>query len=574
MTDNPSDPQVVLRPPGEVMRLDRLGSSFPTRLSFMRSLVRALAAEKATVQRRVWELDEHGFGRAVYSVEFAGFTYSLVAFSTPLADDQRTDRVIADAWDSSYVLFDGVPTAADLDRLQTSVPRQEAARFEATDLILSRANRSVRLFDHAVEELSHGRQPDDQMVRSVGYLMRTTAVYGNGKFGIADRDGYSTRQEMDHPFRAELLAVWLIRNFTIELVEHIALRRAPAMAVGLEPRLKRFLGVGNATGLGMAPFLISHPILINNWFQAKEMALAKVRAVEQAEPITRDRFLHLVGRVAVHLDQWQVEDELQMDRIKILRSEWAELATTIDDRWLAAPQPWDRLLAHCERWSLEGQELMVAAVLEPNGELVDGLSCCMSNPLDPSINPTETVGELKAAIDRDWAWALAVDFEDRSESAQFWYVSQDNLEPRIGLRYEEPGAELEQPLDIARRVQRLAASLRAYMASVGSGALEATVADFLFANPDDRYAVGRVQTLSRHPFAEIRGNMIAESCRPIDLLRAKLAFFGASRFDPKSDRWTRVSLYQGAPLAEDIASGCDPDDWWLASLGPEPGLSV
>ena len=324
----------------------------------------------------------------------------------------------------------------------------------------------------------------------------------------------------------------------------------------------------------MAPFLISHPILINNWFQAKEMALAKVRAVEQAKPIARDRFLHLVGRVAVHLDQWQVDDELQMNRIEALRSEWAELATTIDNRWLAAPRPWDRLLAHCERWSLEGQELMVAAVLEPNGELVDGLSCCMSNPLDPAIDPTETVGELKAAIDRDWAWALAVDFEDRSESAQFWYVSQDNLEPRIGLRYEEPGAELEQPLDIARRVQRLAASLRAYMASVGSGALEATVADFLFANPDDRYAVGRVQTLSRHPFAEIRGNMIAESCRPIDLLRAKLAFFGASRFDPKSDRWTRVSLYQGAPLAEDIASGCDPDDWWLASLGPEPGLSV
>ena len=33
---------------------------------------------------------------------------------------------------------------------------------------------------------------------------------------------------------------------------------------------------------------------------------------------------------------------------------------------------------------------------------------------------------------------------------------------------------------------------------------------------------------------------------PIDLLRCKLAFFGASHFDPRSDRWVRISLCQGA----------------------------
>ena len=29
--------------------------------------------------------------------------------------------------------------------------------------------------------------PMPAMIRDIGYLMRTTAVYGNGKFGIADR---------------------------------------------------------------------------------------------------------------------------------------------------------------------------------------------------------------------------------------------------------------------------------------------------------------------------------------------------------------------------------------------------
>ena len=140
------------------MRLDRMGSSFPTRLSFMRSLIRLLATERAVVDRPSWEIDEHGFGRAVYTVTLSGHVYSLVAFSTPLDPADRTDRVIAEAWDSSYVLFDGVPTAADLDRLEVAVPTQEAGRYRPSDLTLSRANRSVRLFDHVVSCLAEGRQ--------------------------------------------------------------------------------------------------------------------------------------------------------------------------------------------------------------------------------------------------------------------------------------------------------------------------------------------------------------------------------------------------------------------------------
>lgn len=69
-------------------------------------------------------------------------------------------------------------------------------------------------------------------------------------------------------------------------------------------------------------------------------------------------------------------------------------------------------------------------------------------------------------------------------------------------------------------------------------------------------------TLSaRYPYAEIRDNLIADTCLPIDMLRCKLSFFGASKFDPKSDRWTRITLCQGAPLADELAQG--GDDWWL-----------
>ncbi len=123
----------------------------------------------------------------VYTAHGPERRYSLVGFSNALNEDQRTDRVIANAWDAFFVLFDGEPVHDDLDRLMDSVPKQEAGRFEATELVVARANRSMRLFEHVCESLANGRQPDIRLISEIGYLMRTTAVYGNGKFGVPYR---------------------------------------------------------------------------------------------------------------------------------------------------------------------------------------------------------------------------------------------------------------------------------------------------------------------------------------------------------------------------------------------------
>ena len=237
----------------------------------------------------------------------------------------RTDRVIAEAWDTSYVLFDGEPSQADIERLAETVPKQEAGRFSQSDLVLSRANKSVRLFAHVVERLAAGVQPDEDQIAEIGYLMRTTAVYGNGKFGIADRFRIANRPGLSGPFQAEMLTVWLIRGFTHDLAEHVARQRNPDQAVPLARRLKRHLGIGNATGLGMAPFLVTHPILLNNWMFARETALARVRAIEHTDGLTAQRIRELVARARCHLDQWQVADHRQADRLAELREEMADV---------------------------------------------------------------------------------------------------------------------------------------------------------------------------------------------------------------------------------------------------------
>lgn len=540
-------PQVPLRSPDEVMRLERMGSMFPSRLSFLRTLTRRLGTENAVVTRPVWQMDKDGFGHAVYAVTLGGHVYSLVAFSNQLAPEDRTDRVIAQAWDAAFVLYDGVPDATEIKRLAENTPKQEAGRFTERDLVLSRANKSVRLFAEVTKALREGRQPDAEMVGEIGYLMRTTAVYGNGKFGIADRNVIAERPGLEGPFAAEMLTVWLIRGFTHDLVEHVG-------GSELDRRLKRHLGIGNSTGLGMAPFLVSHPELLNNWMMARETALARVRAVLTLTAPQRHGLDELAARAERHLSEWKVPDEDQQSRIERLRRDWSDLVSQLPEL-LDQPKPLDQLVRVSRVLSVECQELVVSLVLEPFGEIVDGLTECMGAgagvPLDPRMDVADLHGELR----RDCAWALTYDFTDPREDAQFWYVSEEKQEPRLGSRYTEPGGELESPLDIARQMQALDRDLHA-----ATGPL----ADFLRAYPQHRTAALRVQRLATHPYAEIRDNLICERCKPIDMLRCKLSFFGAAKFDPKSDRWTRITLAQGAPLSDELSNA---DDWWLPVFG-------
>ena len=65
----------------------------------------------------------------------------------------------------------------------------------------------------------------------------------------------------------------------------------------------------------------------------------------------------------------------------------------------------------------------------------------------------------------------------------------------------------------------------------------------LLAHPEHRHITRRAQLIAQCAFGEIRDNTIAADMRPIDLLRCKLSFFGAMKFDPRSDRWLRITMF-------------------------------
>ena len=271
--------EVQLRDPKEVMKLSRLGSFHQSKLSFLRSFLREF--KNWEYKRDLLELDENGFGIVVYSFRKKKRIYSLICFANKITDQERSDRVIATKWDAAFTLFDGIPTKQDIERLKKNVPKQEVGRMSYKELTLSRANKSVRIFNYVAECLSNGQQPDKNKLAKVGYLYRTTAVYGSGKFGLADRFRIKNREEIYGPFRLEMMLVYLVRQFTFDQVNHIAKSKNPKKAVSLDPEISRNLGIGNSTGLGMAPFIVNHPLLLNNWIMAREVALKKIRQIKK-----------------------------------------------------------------------------------------------------------------------------------------------------------------------------------------------------------------------------------------------------------------------------------------------------
>ena len=549
------DRTIAPRDPKVVMRLARLGSFHQSRLSFMRVMLRRLKAQNWTFERATFDIDARGVGRAVYTAHGPERSYSLVAFANDLPPEKRSDRVIATEWDATFTLFDGIPTEDDIDRLSRNVPKQEAGRVSEKELSLSRANRSVRLWEHVVNALSQGRQPDRDKVEDVGYLMRTTAVYGSGKFGAADREQSAHRPECQGPFQIEMLSVFLTRAFVMDLVEHMAKLRAPDTAVPLDPALRRRFGIGNSTGLGMAPFLLNHPALISNWIHAREEALARIRSLPTASEDEAQAFRQFAVRAQLHSDYWTSEHPVQIEKLSHLRADMIALSTHLEATDLCGDHPWNRLWLWAEEaLSLEGQEQLASLLMEPYGDLVDGLSDCMSadearfNRIDGSMS----VARLKALTEELYDWALGIDWSSREAQARVWYVSEEKLEPRMGERFEEPIEDYEQPLCPGRDAARMYADLKDFA--------DGPIAAFLLRHPEHRHVVRRAQIAEKHPYAEIRDNTIDASVMPIDLLRAKLSFFGACHFDPRSDRWLRINMFQHAPFPHELATG-NADDW-------------
>ena len=551
--------KINLRDPKKIMKLSRLGSFHQSKLSFLRSFLQEF--KDWDYNRDLFDLDEEGHGIAIYSFKKNNRIYSLVCFSNKINDQERSDRVIATKWDAAFTLFDGIPTKFDLERLSKNVPKQEVGRLTYKELTLSRANKSVRLFNYVVDCLSQGNQPDKDQLSKVGYLYRTTAVYGSGKFGLADRFRIKNREEICGPFRLEMMLVYLVRQFTFDQVNHVAKSINPRKAVQLKDNICRELGIGNSTGLGMAPFIVNHPTLLNNWILARETALKNIREIKYVKKEETEFFIKCVKQSVQNILSWNTDNEFQKNKIKSLFSDLKKFISLWEQgKFRNKDYMFNNIYLWCdENLGEECSEYIISMMMEPFSKIVEPLIKNMSSDEDKyfTIPTKRTINDLKTILEEKYSDILKINFEKKENNKNFWFISKNKEEPRLADRFEDIGADLEQPLAIARDINNLYKVISNLKNSL-------PVSKFLNENNNLRHVVRRAFIAEEFPYSEIQDNTIGSKLMPIDMLRLKLSFFGAIKFDPKSDKWLRICMFQGAPLPKDLKNS--NDNWMYGSV--------
>jgi len=556
--------QAHARPADVALDPADMGTARATRHSFNRSFLRTAARQRWAVDRTDWQVDDAGRGRFVYRVATPTHVFHLVGFSQVLDESQRTDRVVARSWDVTAALVEGEVDDDLLEVLTREVPRQEAGRAPVGTLVWTRANRSARFFDAVAEALAAGHQPDPAALGDGAYVLRSTAFYGNGKFALTGFDGYPTEHPLALPYRAQMLTAWLLREFSYDLVEHCARARNPK-AVPLSGAWRRYFGLGNATGLGMVPYIVNHPTVLDAWCALRELPLAHALA----RPVTHeavDRVLELLARAERYFSRRAALPTAPYpdlgtlaDGLGRLREALTEYRATGCLDGVAPTDPWRAAQDRAAAESNEVRAVLDTVLVEDTAELDDDvealLRCCEEQTWDPAT----TCARARDQLQRTYGWTRRLDLTSSSATARFWFTSQDNEEPRRGRRGVDPGVEVEHPLGVARDVAAL-------LDDLDQAPGDDPLADFLLTHPWHRGALGRALSLVEVPYGEVRTNLPAADFLPLDLQRFQLAVYGMDNYSPQSTDWLRVTLNSGAPRAADIRAGVTDD--WLFAPGP------
>ncbi len=325
----------------------------------------------------------------------------------------------------------------------------------------------------------------------------------------------------------------------------------------LDEQICKNLGIGNSTGLGMAPFIVNHPTLLNNWILSRETALKEIREIKIVKNEDSELFIDCVKKSLTNITSWNTDSEYQQKKISLLLKNVEKFINYIENNFdFKTEYPFNEIYLWLEQNTCEECiEYIVSIMMEPYSNITNPLVSNMSSDEDKYFNiPTNrTVQELQDIIEIKYPNILDINFNQKENHQNFWFISKNKEEPRLADRFEEHGSELEQPLAVARDIKKLYEKLL-------SEKNNSSIAEFLSLNSELRHVVRRAFIIEKFPYSEIQDNTISKNIVPIDMLRLKLSFFGALKFDPRSDKWLRICMFQGAPLPGELKSY---DEQWV-----------
>ena len=264
----------------------------------------------------------------------------------------------------------------------------------------------------------------------------------------------------------------------------------------------------------MAPFIVNHPTLLNNWILSREIALKEIREIKNVNSKDADLFKKCFKGSLKNITSWNSESEFQIKKINSLLFNLKKFLEFIEDQLdFSTPYPFNQIYLWLEKETCEETiEYIVSMMMEPFDKIVQPLIKKMSSDEEKYFRiPTErTVLDLKNILKQRYPDILKIDFKDKSNLRNFWFISKNKEEPRYADRFEEGGAELEQPLAIARDIKKLNDKLISCQDDL-------TIDRFLMNNADSRHVVRRAFIVEKFPYAEIQDNTISENVVPIDM---------------------------------------------------------
>jgi hypothetical protein len=553
-----------LRDPGVVMAPDTLGALQPTRFSASRSLMTKMVQERWSISRPEFHMDAQGEGSARYHVAVNDdWSFEFVVFSNaPKEGVERTDRIIGSHWDMMGALVEGSAGDERIEQTKRELPKLYGGRAAPGTLIWCRANRSMRAFDLTVDALSRGQQPSARVLGAVCYLMRNTGLDGNGTFGTRSFAAYESDHPLRTPYHAQMLTSYLMREFSLDLAEHMAKARNPE-APGLSHAFRRFLGLGNASGLGLVLFAKNHPDMVDRWLTLRESALAQARALRLAPDAPElERLDTLLSRAAAYKAQDRMRYTYQ-PAAELVSSELSELRSRLAGLRRSATEPGhilDALYGKAADLTLETQEILSTLLIEllPYPEDITSLITVDERPLAAPATP---VSELVDVIARDYSWALDVDLSAAGANHFAWYKSANAEEPRRGPIQDLPDLLDDMTLDLPRKLQEL-------MALLCDTETDQSVGTFLRANPEYRAVVERILAHRDQQYHTVRANTRDQDFNPAHIIRLfNSAFYGLDKTKEDGPVGVVGVIFHGAPTPTEIANGTGHD--WQFPAEPE-----
>jgi len=550
-----------LRDEAELMRPEALAALRPCPLSCGRYFVERMFREGWRIERTRFDLDSSGAGMARYAIRAAGHSFEFVALSNPPVEGGRSGRVLDGERDMNAALYEGVATDSQIEAMRREMPKIYAGRAKGDTLIWCRSNRSMRIFQHVVERLAAGRQPDPARIAETGYLMRNVGIEGNGIYGTRAFAEFGAGHPLAHPYMAQMLAGYMMREFAFDLAEHLA-RVLSRDAVPLGRDFKRFIGIGNGSAIGLVFFVYNRPAFIGRWMQMRERLLAAAADLRLCHTDPRRALLHeLLRRAARFTDEDMISETPavmrarrsgELERLAVRVASDAEpvldLGALIGEARVSA--------------SPEVAEMFFSCAMELLPELRDALLDCFFIDEELAPSPSITLSEIAQLIEGEYSWALELDTQSPEANHFVWYQSVSNEEPRRGTLQDTPAS--------LNMIRNLPAGIKALLADIRDFGIGKSTARFLLRHPEHRYLVQRMEFLADERFHTPHCNPFAHDFAATSLVRfVMVGFYGLEKPVDFLDRNSRGIMFHGAPARDELGSELEPG--WFYPLLPEAG---